>query len=261
MKGTLSKDSIKSIVDPLKAMSSVLDSQTDAVHVIYECEEDAVYIGAVNAAKSAYAMYKLDADKAIDNYTPIKEEIGIWDVQEFIRVIGNYQNSFYKDDVKIDMGKSDVKMNIKCGKDSTEYYTSQLHLIEKGKRALKTDKLTSAVTFTLEGDELDKLRKNIDVFSTLDAVRITGKAGGTELTCKLYATQSSVKTSSNTGIEVDAITEDINIVFPKKEFKGLLACNSKFDITLYVGKKNLGGFSYERDNYEMKFYIAPITEE
>jgi hypothetical protein len=259
MKGTIDKKNIKSIVDPLKAMSSVLDSQTDSVHVVYECEDDAVYIGAVNAPKTAYAMYKLDAQKAIENYKPAMEEIGIWDVQEFIRVIGNYQNSFYKDNVDIDVGE--IKLNIQCGKDSTEYYTSQLHLIEKGKRALKTSALNSAVSFTLEGDELDKLRKNIDVFSELDAVKITGKAGSSELSFKLHAQQTSVKTSSTTVVNVDEIAEDINITFPKKELKGLLACNSTFEVTLYTGKKNLGGFSYDKDNYEMKFYIAPISED
>lgn len=260
MKGTISKTNIKSIVDPLKAMSSVLDSQTDSVHVVYECEDDAVYIGAVNATKTAYAMYKLDAPNAIENYLPAKEEIGIWDVQEFIRVVGNYQNSFYKDNVDIDL-INETQLNIQCGKDCTEYYTSQLHLIEKGKRALKTEKLTSAVSFTLEGDELDKLRKNIDVFSELDAVRITGKEGSSELSFKLFAQQTSVKTSSNTVVSVDEISEDIDITFPKKELRGLLACNSAFNVTLYTGKKNLGGFSYDKDNYEMKFYIAPISED
>jgi hypothetical protein len=259
MKGTIEKINIKSIVDPLKAMSSVLDSQTDSVHVVYECEDDAVYVGAVNAPKTAYAMYKLDAPKAIEDYEPVKDQIGIWDVQEFIRVLGNYQNSFYKDNVDIDT--SDVKLNIQCGKDSTEYYTSQLHLIEKGKRVLKTNALNSAVTFTLEGDELDKLRKNIDVFSELDAVSITGKEGESELSFKLHAQQTAVKTSSTTVVGVDEISEDINIMFPKKELKGLLACNNTFEVTLYTGKKNLGGFSYDKDNYEMKFYIAPITED
>lgn len=260
MKGTLSKANIKSIVDPLKAMSSVLDSHTDSVHIAYECEDDAVYIGAVNSTKSAYAMYKLDAPKVIVGYEPARSEIGIYEVQEFIRIIANYQNSFYKEDVKIDMS-SDVKLNITCGKDSTEYYTASLHTIEKGKRALKTDKLSTATTFTLSGDELDKLRKNIDVFSELDAVRIVGKAGETELSCKLYSTQTSVKTSSNTVISVNEIAEDVNIIFPKKELKGLLACNSTFDVTLYNGKRSLGGFVYSKDNYEMKFYIAPISDE
>lgn len=260
MKGTLDKNSIKSLVEPLKAMSSVLDTQQDGVHVVLESENESIHIGAVNATKTAYAMYELDAKKAIDGYAPAKDEIGIWDVQEFIRVLGNYQNSFYKSNVDIDM-VDDVKLNIKCGKDNTQYYTSQLHLIEKGKRALRTDKLNTAVTFTLGGDELAKLRKNMDVFSDLDAVRITGKKGDAELTFRLHAQATSVKTTSNSVVTVDEVTDDIDIVFSTKELKGLLSCNTSFDVTLYTGPKNIGGFCYNKDNYDMKFYLAPMSRD
>ena len=88
MKGVYSKEAIHSVVESLKAMSSVFSND---VHVVYESEEDAIYIGVANSRKSIRALFKLNTSDLINNYQATVKDIGLWDAKQFVNAkMGDY---------------------------------------------------------------------------------------------------------------------------------------------------------------------------
>jgi hypothetical protein len=258
MKGTYSKKAIGSVVDPLKAISNVFNNT--AVHVVYEMEDETVHISTTNEKKSVYAMYELDAKEAIEGYEPATKEIGIWDVKQFVNILGKYDNDIYTEDVKIDC--EDKKLVISCGDEITDYYLSQLHLFDGSRsahRKLKTDSLTEAANFELTGVDLKKLLTNINVFEDQNEITIIGKEGE-GVTVRLSSSQGTVSNKNELKFPNIEVKANFSQKFPKSDFKGLLVCNGTFQITVYTGKKDVVNAYYEKDNYKLNFYLSPLVD-
>jgi hypothetical protein len=258
MKGVYSKEAIRSIVEPLRAISSVFSNIS--VHVVYEMEDETIHISTMNQKKSVFAMYELKAKKIIENYQPLIKEIGIWDVKQFVNILGKYENDIYANDVTIDCQKE--KLVISCGNETTDYYLSQLHLFEdsKGKaRKLKTDVLTEAAKFELAGVDLKKVLANINVFDDQNQLTLVG-VKGKGVIVRLTSESGSVFNKNEMTLADVEVKEDFTLKYQKADFKGLLVCNNKFNFTVYTGKKQIVNATYEKDNYTMNFYFAPLVD-
>jgi hypothetical protein len=261
MKGVYSKKAIASVVDPLKAILNVFNNTS--VHVVYESESESVHISVVNQKKSVYAMYELKATEIINEYEAPREEIGIWEVGQFVNILGKYTDDVYADEVIIDFDEAQKnKMVITCGDDTTEYFLAQLHLFQdtRGKaRKLKTSSLTEACKFELAGVDLKKLMTNINVFDEQDELTLIGdKTDGVKV--RLSSSSGTVFSKNEAKIEGVEVEDEFELKFPKADFKGLLKCNGSFDFTVYTGKKQIVNANYERDNYTMDFYFAPLAD-
>jgi len=255
MKGVYTKTAIQSVVEPLKAMSSVFNNE---VHVVYENEDDAMYIGVMNSTKSIRAMFKLNVAGLIDQYGASVAEVGIWDVKQFINVFGKYQNDIYSEDVTVESG--DRKLVIKCGKERTDYYTSSLNLFDSIRlkvRKFKTDKLTEACSFRLQGVTLKKILTNISVFSQQDKISFSGEKGKNEVMVELSCTGGGAFNKNTFVLEDVEVKETFKFVYPKSDIKGLLTCNDYFDLNIFVGAKEMMQASYSKNNYDMNFYFSP----
>jgi hypothetical protein len=258
MKGIYDKAAIRSVVEPLKAISSVFSNTP--VHVVYENSEDTMFISVVKKPK-IYAIYELKAKEVIRDYEPCSAEVGIWDVNQFINILGKYENDVYVDDVIIEC--ADNKLVLSCGNEETDYYTAQLHLFDdsRGKiRRLKTESLTEACKFNLSGAELKKLKMNISVFDIQDEVTFFGKKGQNSITARLSSSGGNVFNKNESKLNNVPVTADFNLKFLKQDIKGLLSCNDTFDFGVYVGQKNIISASYAKNAYTMNFYFAPIAE-
>jgi hypothetical protein len=261
MKGVYSKKAIASVVDPLKAILNVFNNTS--VHVVYESESETVHISVVNQKKSVYAMYELKAKEIIKDYEAPRKELGIWEVSQFVNILGKYTDDVYTDEVTIDFDEKQAnKMIITCGGDTTEYYLAQLHLFDDSrgrKRTLNTSSLTKACSFTLSGMDIKKLVNNINVFDEQDQITLIGNTGD-GMRVRLSSSSGNVFSKNESKIEGVEVQDDFELKFPKIDFKGLLKCNGSFDVTVYTGPKQIINFNYERDNYTMDFYFAPLAE-
>jgi hypothetical protein len=261
MKGVYSKKAIASVVDPLKAILNVFNNTS--VHVVYESESKSIHISVVNQKKSVYAMYELKADEIIEDYEAPRTEIGIWEVNQFVNILGKYIDDVYADQVIIDFDeKQQNKMIITCGDETTEYFLAQLHLFNDTRckaRKLKTDTLTKACEFELSGVDLKKLTTNINVFDEQDEITLIGsKDEGVKV--RLSSSSGTVFSKNESKLREVEVEDEFELKFPKADFKGLLKCNGSFDFTVYTGKKQIVNANYERDNYKMDFYFAPLAD-
>jgi len=258
MKGVYSKEAIHSVVESLKAMSSVFSND---VHVVYESEEDAIYIGVANSRKSIRALFKLNTSDLINNYQATVKDIGLWDAKQFVNILGKYESDIYSDEVLVEA--DDRKLVITCGKEKTDYYTSPLHLfteIRLNQRRLKTENLTNACSFTLNGIDLKKLMTNINVFDDQDQITLKGVEGTKEVTVSLSSSSGSVYNRNDSVIEDVEVSTSFELRFPKTDIKGLLSCNDSFEITVFVGKKSVVEAAYSKNNYDMRFYFSPLSD-
>lgn len=258
MKGVYDKKAIRNVVEPLKAISNVFNNTS--VHVVYENNEDTMFISVVKA-KKIYAIYELKAKEVIKDYFPCQAEVGIWDVNQFINILGKYDNDIYTDDVTIDC--SENKLTLSCGTEETDYYTAQLHLFDdvRGKvRRLKTESLTEACKFNLSGLELKRLKMNISVFDIQDEITVLGNKGDNHITVRLSSSSGTVFNKNESQIANVEVKEDFNLKFMKQDIKGLLSCNDSFDFNVYVGAKQIINASYAKDAYTMNFYFAPLKD-
>jgi len=258
MKGVYSKRAICSVVEPLKAISNVFNNTS--VHVVYEMEDDTIHISTMNEKKSVYAMYELDAKNAIDSYEPATKEIGIWDVKQFVNILGKYDNDIYSEEVKVEC--EDKKLVISCGDETTDYYLSQLHLFESSRsknRRLKTDSLTEAAVFEMSGVDLKRLLTNINVFDDQNELTLSGKKGE-GVVVRLSSSQGTVYNKNEMKFPDIEVKEDFVQKFPKSDFKGLLVCNGSFKFSVFTGKKEVVNAYYEKDDYKLNFYFAPLAD-
>jgi hypothetical protein len=258
MKGKLKdKKAIASILDPLKALSEVLGSNNDCVHVVYECNDNMVSIRATDSEKSNFAMYDLKADEVFDGYTQVSNEIGIWNVPEFINILNLYN------DIDLDFTETDNQVNKfiinseMTGK--TEYYASHVNLISKGHKRLKTESMENPVSFTLKSDKLTQLKSAFGVFVDLDIVELSGTEGSNTIDVNIRKSDGGKKDNFTTKIHDIEVKKSFKINLPKTDLKSLLNCNNTFDVNIFILKdRGIAEFKYERDHYTMKFYIVPI---
>jgi len=257
MKGIYTKSAIKNVVEPLKAISSVFAND---VHVVYENEPDAMFIGVTNQNKTIRSLFKLNVSDLIGEYGIPATEIGIWDVKNFTDILGKYQSDIYTEDVTVDCdGK---KMTITCGKERTEYYTTELHLFDDirfKQRNFKSGSLDKACGFRLEGADLKKIITNINVFSTQNQIEFVGKKGDDFVTVKI-SSDSGVFNRNELIIENVNVDFDFKMRFPKTDFKGLFLCNDYFDFNIYTGRKSVVEALYSKNEYDMNFYFSPIDD-
>ena len=255
MKGVYTKDAIRSIVEPLKAINDVFDS--NVAHVVYECGDDNMFISIQNPNGSVRAMWELNVDGVIGGYENTVSELGIYDIKQFMNIFGKYLMPIYEDEVTVEC--TDKRVEITCGKEKSVYSASPLHLFTetRGKsRRLKVEALTEAAKFRLEGPAFQKLKTNINVFDTQDTLTLSGKKGGT-LKVTLKTADGSSTNVSESEIDGVDVQDDFSLNFKKEDIKGLFGCNDEFEIGVYTGAKQIISASYGKNNYEMRFYFAP----
>jgi hypothetical protein len=261
MIGTYNKEALTNIVEPLQAISSVFGN--NSVHVVYENSDDDMFIHTVNQKKSVYAIYLLKVDDVIENYSSKLKEACIWDVKFFMNVLNKYVNPIYVDNVEINWSENAKnKIEIKCGNEVSEFYMSDSGLFSESRktsRKLNTSSLTEACSFTLDGNNLKKLKSSIAVFEEQHEFVLSGNEGDDYISVAL-SSDSSTQTNKNTSkIEGVEVKTDFSLKFPKEDIKGLLACNDKFDIEVFTGPKSIMGATYAKEHYDMKFYFSPLT--
>lgn len=260
MKGIYSKKAIINLVEPLKAISSVYSS---TVPVVYENDAEAIFIGSIDENKSIFTFYNLKAKEIIQNYeNPIKD-IGIYDVKQFIHILHKYCNNIYVDDVNIE--PIDNKLVITCGNETIEYYLTELTMIEQYRskvKRLKTELLTKACQFELAGSNLKKFSMNLGLFNGDDEeVNLSSNTKTNSIAVKIYSSMSANQNKISMDFtDIGEIKASFNVRFLKKVFEGLLGCNDKFNITVYTGDKTVLEVSYEKEFYDMKFYLIPLAK-
>lgn len=258
MKGVLNKKAINSIVEPLKAISTVFENN---VHVVFENESKEIFVCVCNKSKGIYSICKLNAAEFIENFESTTNEIGIWDVKTFIDILAKYGNDIYTDNVNINCdGK---KLMISCGKENTDFYLGQLHLFQdyRTNRTLNMKKFTEACTFTLDGATLKKMIMNFGVFAEQDIFTLTGEKGANELTVTLSTHSSALFNRNRSVIDNVEIHESFDLNFQRATIKGLLSCNNSFEFTVFKGEPSIIQATYKKDNYDMKFYVTQISNK
>lgn len=262
MKGLLSKKAIRSLVEPLKITDSVFNE--DQAHIVFENEDDKIYFSVVDEKRMVYAMYEMDASEMIGEYEVGKKEVGVWDVKQFVNILGKYENDIYTDLVEIKTNEGDNKFIIECGDEKTEIYTSALNLFDDYRcknRKLKTSALTNAASFELADADLKKLMTNINVFDTQDIITLKGNQGDDFVTVRLSASASTVLNKNESKISGVEVNDDFEMRFRKNKIKGLLSRSNKFLVDVYTGKKEIINVTCERDDYNMSFYFPPLTDQ
>lgn len=249
MLGKIKAENKKSIVDPLKALNNVLSDKTDGVHVVYEFEDDSVHIGARDVAGNTFGMYELAVNEVVEGYKKPKEDIGIYDVIDFVNKF-----SLYSDEVDISFDGNNV-ISFSNETDNVDYYTSSVDQIKKGKRKLKTELLDIGASVILN-TQVKKLQQAMSSFVGQDVVRFYAEEGSSDL---IITIKSEVKNSNSykTIIKNATVETGVDLEFSKEQIQKVLSCNDEFDFTFYSGKKNILEVSYSKDHYSMKFYISP----
>jgi hypothetical protein len=101
--------------------------------------------------------------------------------------------------------------------------------------------------------------KKIDVFDEQDELTLIGnKEEGVKV--RLSSSSGTVFSKNEAAMDGVSVEDDFELKFPKSDFKGLLKCNGSFDFTVYTGQKQIVNANYERDNYTMDFYFAPLAD-
>jgi len=252
MKGVYKKQAIRDIVEPLKALTSVFENN---VHVVYENSPTSIIISVKGIG--VRAVYELKASEIIDEYDCPVKEVGIWEVKQFISILGKYLSDIYVDDVIIEPARE--KLTISCGNEHTEYYLSDLSLFTDSRnptRTLNTQSLTEACSFTLSGSELKKISNNISVFDEQDIFTIKSNADK-KVKIRLSCSKA-VKNNLESVIDSVKSAESFSLNYNKSMIKGLMSCNDEFNIKVFLGAKNIIEVSYKKENYSMTFYLAPI---
>jgi len=248
------------LVEPLKAISSVYSS---TVPIVYENDSEAIFIGSIDENKSIFTFYNLKAKEIIQNYeNPIKD-IGINDVKQFIHILHKYCNAIYTDDVTIE--PIDNKLVITCGNETVEYYLTELTMIEQYRskvKRLKTELLTKSCEFELSGSNLKKLIMNLGLFDgNEEEVNLSSNLKTNNIAVKIYSSMSANQNKISMNIsDIGEIKEAFNMKFMKSVFEGLLGCNDKFNMVVYTGDKTILEVSYEKEFYNMKFYLIPLAK-
>ena len=260
MKGIYTKKAIMNLVEPLKAISSVYSS---TVPIVYENDSETIFIGSIDENKSIFTFYNLKAKEIIQNYeNPIKD-IGINDVKQFIHILHKYCNNIYTDDVTIE--PIDNRLVITCGNETVEYYLTELTMIEQYRskvKRLKTELLTKACEFELSGSNLKKFIMNLGLFDGDDEeVNLSSNMKTNNITVKIHSSMSANQNKVSMNItDIGEIKAAFNVKFMKKVFEGLLGCNDKFNVIVYTGDKTILEVSYEKEFYNMKFYLIPLEK-
>lgn len=268
MKGKLTKDKVKLLVQPLVALDKVLSNSVDKVHIIYEegfaANDDldgSLFIRARDAGGNVFAMYKVDKPADLfEGYNKTSDKIGIWNVGEFVSILSSFDTG-----VNVDFVKEKNCYILSNGNRKITFKTADCAEIKEGKKRLKTSALTNNVTFTLDKDTVSHLKSDISLFAVQDTIVFTGKKGTNAINVKIIklGEERSQHSYENTlDGESFKVSEDFEISFPKDTIQSILSCNDSFNITFYGGQKSIGEFIYEKDGYSMKFYVSPkITSE
>lgn len=259
MKGIYDKTALHNLIEPLKAISDVYST---AVPVVYECDDDGIFIGTIDENKSIFVFHNFKAKEFIKDYqNPIKE-IGIHDVKQFIHILQKYCDKAYTEDVSIE--PIDNKLVINCGNETLEYYLTDLSMIGQFRskvRRMRSEILTKACEFELSGIDLKKLSSNVGIFNKdADEVSLSSNRKTNEIVVKIYSSMSANhnKVSMRIG-GIGTISEAFDMRFKKEVFEGLLDCNDKFNIVIYTGNKNIIEVTYAKEAYDMKFYLVPLA--
>ena len=259
MKGVYSKEAVSAIIDPLKAISSVFGGKE--IHVVYENSPKDMFISAQNKKRSVRVMYELDVNSVIKDYEVVEKECGIYDVKQFIDQFGKYSSDLYQEDVKVDVVGNRLVIN--CDDETSNFYLGLLDLFKETRttvRKLKTDSLTEACKFTLNGTMLKKLITNIGVYYDLDQIQFNGNEGDDFMTVRLSSSSTALRNDFTLQIKDVPVDADFSLKFMKEDIKGLLGCNDTFDFTVFTGAKSIMGVNYGRDHYSMRFYFSPIGD-
>ncbi len=251
MLGEIKLENRKSIIDPLRALNNVLTSVNDNVRVVYEFEDDTVHIGA-RSSSGGLGMYQLNVKDISENYQNPNDEIGIWEVGSFVNKLNLLDKDFK---LSFDDGN---KLNITTDDDNICVYTCDPVSIQKGKRRLKTELLDEAGSVVLNV-QIKKLLQAMSSFDTQDIVQFYSEEGSTELTVIIKNDQNNTDVFESK-IKNATIEKSIDLSFSKDQIKKVLSCNDEISLIFYTGKKDIVEFSYNKDSYDMKFYLSPIDE-
>ena len=253
MIGKIKIDNIGSILDPLSSIEKVLNDGNDGAHIVYEFEDDAVFIAARDILGNNFAIYELDANEVFEDYKNPKCEIGVWDVVDFTNKLDLFDEDF---EISHD-GKN--LFEAKNDSDTLSFYGCDPSEVKKGKRKLKTDVLDIGASLVIN-TIVPKLKGAITSYVGQDNMVFEGNKKTGEVTISIVGDIKNSNSYKST-LKNIPVENDFKLVFSKSEIKKVLSCNDEFAITFFTGAKNIAEFSYERDNYKMKFYISPNDTE
>jgi len=226
MLGKITVDKVGSIVDPLRALNDVLKDKTDGVHIVYEFEEDRVFVGARNASGDCYGMYELNVKNVVEGYEKSVDEIVIYDVGDFVNKI-----NLFDDDFNISFDEESL-LTLSNDTDDANFYSSDITLIKKGKRKLKTTALD--IGAKLEFSEvIPKIQKAIASYVGQDTITFEGNSRTNEVIIKISSDQRK-SNSYKTVIKDVEVENDFSTSFQKDQIKSVLSCNDGFDVTFFT---------------------------
>ena len=103
-------------------------------------------------------MYSLDATKVFENYEPLKEEIGIRNVGDFINILDSF-------DENLVITQTENYLNLVSGDRRIKFMLSGTEEIKKGKRKLNTSKFKDNVKLPINEQVHRTLVKDISLFA------------------------------------------------------------------------------------------------
>jgi hypothetical protein len=249
MIGKIKIENVDSILDPLSAIERVLNDGNDGAHIVYEFEDDAVFVAARDIAGNNFAIYELEVNEVFEDYKKPDCEIGVWDVVDFTNKLDLLEEDF---ELTHD-GKS--LFEAKSENDNLQFYGCDPSEVKKGKRKLKTDALDLGVTFVMN-TIVPKIKNAIRSYAGQDNLIFEGSKDDQEVVvsiCGDIRNSNSYKTT----IKNMPVETDFKLEFSKSEINKVLSCNDEFDVSFYTGPKDIAEFSYAKDNYTMKFFVSP----
>lgn len=260
MKGIYDKTAIFNVVKPLKAMASVLQGGKNKLRVVFESEEDGVYVSLVSQTGTVYILFKLNPADLIKDFEPT-EDVGIWDVKQFMDIMDKYSDDIYSDDLEID--RESRKLIISCGNEKTELVLGEPSIFAETrlpKRNFESGKFNEGASFGLDDVELKKIIKNMSVFSDLDRITFKGNEGDTYASIILTSSNASIKNKNVSRIEGVPISSDFEIAILKGELLGFLNSFPEFNFEMLTSeRRNCVVGTYQNSQYQMKCIFNEIT--
>ena len=257
MNGLLkTKNDIKNLILPLKALDKVLSTSVDKCHIVFENNEGKPFIGARDASGMILAMYEMNQETMFSDFEMFEQEIGVNDVSEFINIISSFTET-----LKIKVNYPWIQFS--SGSRKIKYKTTDVEQIKKGKKRLKTEILNNDVTFNLSSAIVAQLKSDITIFAVNDTISFIGKQGEKNIDVQIskMGEESFQHLYSNTFAIESEVKTNFKINFPKDVIQHLFSCWSDFNVSFYSGQKTIGEFSYGNDAFNMKFYISPALEQ
>jgi len=260
MRGTFkSKDHIKNIADQLDVMRKVLVASDDPeVRFRLKIDKDNIFINNADKDDSLFINYRIDPKATFEDYSVVVDEIGIWDVGQFISLLRKYSTKIYKTDAKVKLDFDKNRFIFSCGKDMDEFYTCAPKALRESQGEPDLSRLDESLKFVLKNENIAKLLMNMNIYSEQKNVVFTGKSGATEFQAVVCTLDRANQHTGKIVVEEVEVREDIQISFNKQKLKAILESNDSPEMVLYnsKGSTRAGKFSYSGDNYEMKFLVG-----